>query len=52
MDLPSWTLGLSLIVLTIAIHTTGVVVLAFGLQRRIRTGPTSICMILGGRFRS
>ena len=38
MDLPSWTLGLSLIVLTIAIHTTGVVMLAFGLQRRIRVG--------------
>ena len=38
MDLASWTLGLSLIVLTIAIHTTGVVMLAFGLQRRIRVG--------------
>jgi hypothetical protein len=38
MDLPSWSLGLSLIVLTIAIHTTGVVMLAFGLQRRIRVG--------------
>jgi hypothetical protein len=38
MDLPSWTLGLSLIVLTIAIHTTGVVVLAFGLERSIRLG--------------
>ena len=38
MDLPSWTLGLSLIVLTIAIHTTGVVMLAFGLERRIRVG--------------
>ena len=36
MDLPSWTLGLSLIVLTIAIHTTGVVMMAFGLERRIR----------------
>ena len=33
MDLSSWTLGLSLIVLTIAIHTTGVVMLAFGLER-------------------
>ena len=38
MDLSSWTLGLSLIVLTIAIHTTGVVMLAFGLQKRIRVG--------------
>ena len=38
MDLSSWTLGLSLIVLTIAIHTTGVVMLAFGLERRIRVG--------------
>ncbi len=38
MDLPSWTLGLSLIVLTIAIHTTGVVMLAFGLERSIRGG--------------
>jgi hypothetical protein len=36
MDLASWTLGLSLIVLTIAIHTTGVVMMAFGLERRIR----------------
>ena len=32
MDLPSWSLGLSLIVLTIAIHTTAVVLLAFGLE--------------------
>ncbi len=38
MDLSSWTLGLSLIVLTIAINTTGVVLLAFGLERRIRVG--------------
>ena len=38
MDLASWTLGLSLIVLTIAIHTTGVVMMAFGLERRIRVG--------------
>ncbi len=38
MDLSSWTLGLSLIVLTIAIHTTGVVMLAFGLEKRIRGG--------------
>ena len=52
MDLPSWTLGLSLIVLTIAIHTTGVVMLAFGLQRRIRVGAENTCMILGGQFRS
>ena len=36
MDLASWTLGLSLIVLTIAIHTTGVVMMAFGLETRIR----------------
>ena len=36
MNLTSWTLGLSLIVLTIAIHTTGVVMMAFGLETRIR----------------
>lgn len=36
MDLASWTLGLSLIVLTIAIHTTGVVLTAVGLEARIR----------------
>jgi hypothetical protein len=36
VDLPSWTLGLSLIVLTIAIHTTGVVLMAFGLETRIQ----------------
>lgn len=36
MDLSSWTLGLSLIVLTIAIHTTAVVLMAFGLETRIR----------------
>ena len=36
MNLVSWTLGLSLIVLTIAIHTTGVVMMAFGLETRIR----------------
>jgi hypothetical protein len=35
VDLASWTVGLSLIVLTIAIHTTGVVMMAFGLERRI-----------------
>ena len=38
MNLASWTLGLSLIVLTIAIHTTGVVMMAFGLETRIRVG--------------
>jgi multisubunit Na+/H+ antiporter MnhF subunit len=36
MDLPSWSLGLSLIVLTIAIHTTVVVLMAFSLEARIR----------------
>lgn len=36
MNLASWILGLTLIVLTIAIHTTGVVMLAFGLATRIR----------------
>lgn len=36
MDLSSWSLGLGLIVLTIAIHTTAVVFMAFGLERRIR----------------
>ena len=36
MDLPSWILGLSLIVVTVAIHTTGVVLMAFGLETRIR----------------
>ena len=36
MDVSSWSLGLALIVLTIAIHTTAVVFLAFGLERRIR----------------
>jgi hypothetical protein len=36
VDLSSWALGLSLIVLTIAIHTTAVVMLAFGLERRIQ----------------
>jgi hypothetical protein len=38
MDLSSWAWGLSLIVLTLAIHTTGVVMLAFILERRIRGG--------------
>lgn len=36
MNLTSWILGLSLIVLTIAIHTTGVVLMAFGLERKTR----------------
>jgi hypothetical protein len=36
VDLASWCLGLSLIVLTVAIHTTAVVVMAFGLEARIR----------------
>ena len=40
MDLPSWTLGLSLIVVTIAIHTTAVVLMAFGLEARIRARVT------------
>ena len=33
LDGASWTLGLSLIVLTIAIHTTGVVMMAFAAAR-------------------
>jgi hypothetical protein len=36
VDLASWSLGLSLIVLTVAIHTTAVVLMAFGLETRIR----------------
>jgi len=36
VDLASWSVGLALIVLTIAIHTTAVVVMAFGLETRIR----------------
>ena len=36
MDLSSWSVGLSLIVLTIAIHTTAVVWMAFGLETRTR----------------
>ncbi|PRC41539.1 hypothetical protein C6A85_000000115115 [Mycobacterium sp. ITM-2017-0098] len=36
MDLASWILGLSLIVLTIAIHTTAVVMMAFGMETTIR----------------
>ena len=41
MDLSSWILGLALIVLTIAIHTTAVVLMAFGLEARIRAGSTT-----------
>lgn len=36
MDLASWSVGLALIVLTIAIHTTAVVLMAFGLETRVR----------------
>jgi hypothetical protein len=36
VNLASWTLGLSLIVLTVAIHTTAVVMMAVGLETRIR----------------
>ena len=37
MELVNWTWGLSLIVLTIALHVTGVIVLAFlGLRIRVR----------------
>ncbi len=49
MDLASWTLGLSLIVLTIAIHTTGVVMLAFGLKGGLGRGRLAP-MIHDGRF--
>ena len=42
MDLASWSLGLVLIVLTIAIHTTAVVLMAFGLESKIRPGPPMI----------
>jgi hypothetical protein len=42
VDLASWTLGLALIVLTIAIHTTAVVLMAFGLEAKIRPGPPMI----------
>lgn len=38
MDLASWGLGLALIVLTIAIHTTAVVLMAIGLESRMRAG--------------
>jgi hypothetical protein len=36
VDLASWSVGLALIVLTIAIHTTAVVLMAFGLETKIR----------------
>ena len=39
MDFASWSLGLALIVLTIAIHTTAVVLMAFGLESKIRPVP-------------
>ena len=42
MDLASWSLGLALIVLTIAIHTTAVVLMAFGLESKIRPGPPMV----------
>ncbi|WP_460359422.1 hypothetical protein [Mycobacterium sp. ZZG] len=55
MDLASWIVGLSLIVLTIAIHTTGVVVMAFRLEARIRNrleknafGPKRAILIVSG----
>lgn len=35
MDLASWSVGLALIVLTIAIHATAVVVMAYALETRI-----------------
>jgi hypothetical protein len=42
VDFASWSLGLALIVLTIAIHTTAVVLMAFGLEAKIRPGPPMI----------
>lgn len=55
MNLASWIVGLSLIVLTIAIHTTGVVVMAFRLEARIRdkvgentSGPIRTIPIVSG----
>ncbi|MEO3761611.1 hypothetical protein ABGB19_25445 [Mycobacterium sp. B14F4] len=36
MDLASWSLGLSLIVLTVATHTSGVVLMTLGLEARVR----------------
>ncbi|KUI22109.1 hypothetical protein AU195_06820 [Mycobacterium sp. IS-1496] len=57
MDLASWVVGLSLIVLTIAIHTTGVVVMAFRMEARIRTrvgtddlGPGRAIPIVSGNI--
>ena len=52
VNLASWTLGLSLIVLTIAMHTTGVVMMAFGVETRIWVQSTSRSLIRGGRFQS
>ncbi|KWX68762.1 hypothetical protein [Mycobacterium sp. NAZ190054] len=54
MDLASWIVGLLLIVLTIAIHTTGVVAMAFRLEARIRgragndLGPRRTIPIVSG----
>ena len=42
--------ALSLIVLTIAIHTTAVVLLAFGLEARIRARVDKDTLTCGGRF--
>ena len=43
MDLPSWSLGLALIMLTIAIHTTAVVFMALGLEAKTRVrGDTHV----------
>lgn len=36
MNVASWIVGLSLIVLTITLHTTVVVMMAFGMESRIR----------------
>ena len=36
MDLASWSLGITLIVVTIAIHSTAVVFMAFALEARVR----------------
>jgi hypothetical protein len=41
VDFASWSLGLALIVLTIAIHTTAVVLMAFGLESRLRAGDAA-----------
>jgi hypothetical protein len=57
VDLASWSVGLALIVLTIAIHTSAVVLMALGLEtrlrvrgdplngRRLRTVPTMVAHI-------